>query len=162
MKKESIIIFVILIAFVIFIVPKLIEIFNNDNKVDNNTTTTNISNDRFVIETKRMILNTQQQYMGNFGEWNYYALDGSKDNNLNIITTKECTSTSGIDVPIDSNGNIKEYCRIYNNSEIILKSFIVTFDESSGEIKTVYSFDGIHLYKFDSSVDGVFDFANIK
>lgn len=52
MKKESIIIFVILIAFVIFIVPKLIEIFNNDNKVDNNTTTTNISNDRFVIETK--------------------------------------------------------------------------------------------------------------
>lgn len=162
MKKSSVIIFGVLIIFAILVVPKLIKKFSNDNKVDNTNTTTKISNDRFIIETKRMLRNAQHQYLGNFGEWNYYALDGSRDKNSNPVTTKECTSTSGIDVPIDSNGNIKEYCRIYNNSEIILKSFIVTFDESSGEIKTVYSFDGIHLYKFDSSVDGVFDFANIK
>lgn len=160
MKKSSVIIFGVLIIFAILVVPKLIKKSSNDSKVD--TTTTKISNDRFIAETKRMIRNAQHQYLGNFGKWNYYALDGSRDKNSIPVTTKECTSTNGIDVTTDVSGNIKQYCRIYHDKEIILKSFIVTFKESTAEVKTVYSSDGIHSYKFDSSIDGAFDFYKIK
>lgn len=165
MKKSSVIIFGVLIILAILVVPKLIKKSNNDSKVDNtttNTTTTKISDDRFIAETKRMIRNAQHQYLGNFGKWNYYALDGSRDKNSIPVTTKECTATDGIDVTTDDSGNIKQYCRIYHDKEIILKSFIVTFNESTAEVKTVYSYDGIHTYNFDSSIDGAFDFSNIK
>lgn len=167
MKKSSVIIFGVLIIFTILVVPKLIKKSSNDSKVDNtntttNTTTTKISNDRFIAETKRMIKNAQHQYLNNFGKWNYYALDGSRDKNSIPVTTKECTATDGIDVTTDASGNIKQYCRINHDKEIILKSFIVTFNESTAEVKTVYSSDGIHSYKFDSSIDGAFDFSNIK
>lgn len=162
MKKSSVIIFGVLIIFAILVVPKLIKKFSNDSKVDNTNTTTKISNDRFIVETKRMIRNVQHQYLSNFGKWNYYALDGSRDKNSNPVTTKECTSANGIDVTTDASGNIKQYCRIYHEKEIIFKSFIVTFKESTAEVKTVYSSDGIHSYKFDSSIDGEFKFDNIK
>ena len=55
MKKSSVFIFGVLIIFAILVVPKLIKKFSNDSKVDNTNTTTKISNDRFIVETKRMI-----------------------------------------------------------------------------------------------------------
>ena len=61
MKKSSVIIFGVLIIFAILVVPKLIKKFSNDSKVDNTNTTTKISNDRFIVETKRMIRNVQHQ-----------------------------------------------------------------------------------------------------
>ena len=57
------------------------------------------STNRVVMATepiinKRMIRNVQHQYLSNFGKWNYYALDGSRDKNSNPVTTKECTSAT--------------------------------------------------------------------
>ena len=68
MKKSSVIIFGVLIIFAILVVPKLIKKFSNDSKVDNTNTTTKISNDRFIVETKRMIRNVQHQYLSDFGK----------------------------------------------------------------------------------------------
>lgn len=151
MKKSSVIIFGVLIIFAILVVPKLIKKFSNDSKVDNTNTTTKISNDRFIVETKRMIRNVQHQYLSDFGKWNYYALDGSRDKNSNPVTTKECTSANGIDVTTDVSRNIKQYCRIHHEKEIIFKSFIVTFNASDGQVNTLYANDGTYEYTFNSN-----------
>ncbi|UKI58402.1 MAG: hypothetical protein L6V81_03060 [Clostridium sp.] len=80
--------------FVIIAVPNVLSMFNNAKK------------DTFATETKDMVRIAQQQFLSNFGKWNYYAMEGSKDKNSKIIDTKECTVSSGPEVITDSNGKV--------------------------------------------------------
>lgn len=152
MKKQGFAIVELLTIFVIIAVPNVLSMFNNAKK------------DTFTTETKDMVRIAQQQFLSNFGKWNYYAMEGSKDKNSKIIDTKECTVSSGPEVITDSDGkviNVKKYCKIKRKSTN-LKSFIVTFDASKAEIKTIYSLDESYHYDFDSSIDGTFDIIKIK
>ena len=148
---ELLAVIAILAILVIIALPNVLSMFNQAKE------------DTFATETKEMVKIAQQQYLATFGKWTYYAIDGSKDADGNTITVKDCTSSDG--PKFDADGNILQYCKI-NKEAGNLKSFIVTFNPSDGQVKTVFSDDetyAFHLPYKDGETDvTVYDATKVK
>lgn len=152
---ELLAVIAILAILVLVAVPNVLGMFNNAKK------------DTFATETKDMIRIAQQQYLADFGKWNSYAIAGSKTTTETLQFT-ECTSTVGPTTVVkkDQNGNAvtgtntTTYCKISKDAGN-LTNFIITFEPSKGDVKTVTSTDGTYKYNFNSSTDGTFDAKSV-
>ena len=139
---ELLAVIAILALLVLVAVPNVLGMFNNAKK------------DTFATETKDMVRIAQQQYLADFGKWNSYAIDGSKTTDETLQFT-ECSSTTGPTTVVkkDKDGNAvtgtntSTYCKISKDAGN-LTNFIITFEPSKGDVKTIYSSDGTYEYTF--------------
>ena len=143
---ELLAVIAILAILVLVAVPNVLGMFNNAKK------------DTFATETKDMIRIAQQQYLADFGKWNYYAIEVSKSDDPNAVDTKECTSTSGPEFKLETDGKtikkdangepiVETYCKI-NKDAGNLKKFTISFVPSKGDVASIYSSDGTYEYTF--------------
>ena len=131
---ELLAVIAILAILVIIALPNVLGMFNQAKK------------DTFTTETKEMVKITQQQYLATFGKYTKYAVDKSlpkgQTDETKAINTVPCTSASG--------ASAEQYCKIDKEAGN-LKSFILTFNASNGQVNTLYANDGTYEYTFNSN-----------
>ena len=177
---ELLAVIAILAILVIIALPNVLSMFNKAKK------------DTFASETKDMVRIAQQQYLADFGKWNYYAVEGSVTDD-ETIQTITCTSTTGPSSVIkldktgkqvvkkeDATGNqaVKKedatedeniqyewsttYCKIDKDAGNLTR-FIIEFNKADGQVIKLDSYDGTYSYKYDKSVDEVdFEVKNVQ
>lgn len=167
---ELLAVIAILAILVLVAVPNVLGMFNNAKK------------DTFATETKDMIRIAQQQYLANFGKYTKYAVEGSitDDEKIQTIT---CTSTTGPSSviklnqkgePVVKNASATDdkdkyewsttYCKIDKDAGN-LTNFIITFEPSKGDVKTVTSTDRTYTYTFPKdgeTGETVFDMKKVE
>ena len=113
--------------------------------------------DTFTTETKEMVKITQQQYLATFGKYTSYAIDKS----LLKGVTDESKAINAVPCTSASEASAGKYCKIDKEAGN-LKSFILTFNASNGQVNTLYANDGTYEYIFDSNGGKVaFDATNV-
>ena len=166
---ELLAVIAILAILVIIALPNVLSMFNKAKK------------DTFASETKDMVRIAQQQYLADFGKWNYYAVEGSVTDD-ETIQTITCTSTTGPSsvIKLDKTGkqvvkkedatedeNIQyewstTYCKIDKDAGNLTR-FIIEFNKADGQVIKLDSYDGTYSYKYDKSVDEVdFEVKNVQ
>ena len=127
---ELLAVIAILAILVIIALPNVLGMFNQAKK------------DTFTTETKEMVKITQQQYLATFGKYTKYAVDKSlpkgETDETKAINTVPCTSASG--------ANATQYCKIDKEAGN-LKSFVIEFKASDGQVDTIKANDGTYKYE---------------
>ena len=165
---ELLAVIAILAILVIIALPNVLSMFNKAKK------------DTFASETKDMVRIAQQQYLADFGKWNYYAVEGSVTD-YETIQTITCTSTTGPSsvIKLDEKGQKKlidgkketdkdpfvtsmSYCKIDKDAGNLTR-FVIQFNKADGKVIKLDAHDGTYGYKYDKSVDKVdFEVKNVK
>ena len=156
---ELLAVIAILAILVVVALPNVLGMFNQAKE------------DTFATETKDMVRIVQQQYLANFGKWNYYAIEGSKDENWTTVSTRVCTSTVGPEFELNDDGStktdasgepvVKTYCKIDKDSGNLTR-FIISFNASTGNVKKIVSSDETYSYHFPNTEATVFDAREVK
>ena len=128
---ELLAVIAILAILVIIALPNVLGMFNQAKK------------DTFTTETKEMVKIAQQQYLATFGKFTRYATAGSADVPNAATNIVPCTSSTE---KLDAG----KYCKIDKEAGN-LKSFILTFNASNGQVNTLYANDGTYEYTFNSN-----------
>ena len=164
---ELLAVIAILAILVIIALPNVLSMFNKAKK------------DTFASETKDMVRIAQQQYLADFGKWNYYAAEGSVTDDEKIQTIT-CTSTTGPSSVIKLNQKGEKvvknasatddkdkyewsttYCKIDKDAGNLTR-FVIQFNKADGQVIKLDSHDGTYSYKYDKSSDGVFEVKNVQ
>lgn len=121
---ELLAVIAILAILVIIALPNVLGMFNQAKK------------DTFTTETKEMVKIAQQQYLATFGKQTRYATAGSEgiDASMIIPCTSSTTLTDG------------QYCKIEKEAGN-LKSFVIEFRTSDGQVDTIKANDGTYKYE---------------
>lgn len=133
---ELLAVIAILAILVIIALPNVLGMFNQAKK------------DTFTTETKEMVKIAQQQYLATFGKQTRYAIVGSEGIDANNIIS--CTSSTTL-----TNG---QYCKIEKEAGNI-KSFVIEFRASDGQVDTIKSNDGTYKYELTG---GNYDANNVE
>ena len=117
----------ILAILVIIALPNVLGMFNQAKK------------DTFTTETKEMVKIAQQQYLATFGKFTRYATAGSADVPNAATNIVPCTSSTE---KLDAG----KYCKIDKEAGN-LKSFVIEFKASDGQVDTIKANDGTYKYE---------------
>ena len=123
---ELLAVIAILAILVIIALPNVLGMFNQAKK------------DTFTTETKEMVKIAQQQYLATFGKFTRYATAGSADVPNAATNIVPCTSNTTL-----ANG---QYCKIDKEAGN-LKSFVIEFKASDGQVDTIKANDGTYKYE---------------